>query len=129
MKKMLEEMMAESKPKEMSEKDIQAKKEMLMELLGLADGELKSRSKKGLDDHKAMKVAVMAKDKEGLKEGLEKAEEVLEQMPEEGMEEESEESEELPEMKADSSMMEEKEEMPEMEEDDEEESFFSKKRK
>jgi hypothetical protein len=134
MKEMMEEMMSSGKPKQMDEKAIQAKKEMLMELLGLADSEIKGRSKSGLDEARAMKVSVMAKDKEGLKEGLEKAEEVLEsQMPEEmeeGSEEESEEMEEKKEMPlmADSSMVE--EEKPESEEDEEEEeSFFAKKRK
>lgn len=134
MKEMMEEMMSSGKPKQMSEKDIASKMDVLRELLGLADAEIKGRSKSGLDQARAMKVSVMAKDKEGLKEGLEKAEEVLEgEMPEEmeeGSEEESEEMEEKKEMPlmADSSMVE--EEKPEMEEDEEEEeSFFAKKRK
>lgn len=130
MKEMMEEMMSSDKPKMMDEKSIQAKKEMLMELLGLSEEALKDKAKAGLDGARAMKVSVMAKDKEGLKEGLEKAEEVLEgEMPE--MEEESEEQEESEEspIKADSSMVEEEEKKPMMDEEDEEESFFMKKRK
>lgn len=135
MKEMMEELTSSGKPKELSKEMIQAKKEMLMELLGVSEEALKKRVKDGLDGARAMKVSVMAKDKEGLKEGLEKAEEVLEgEMPE--MEEESEEQEESEEslIKADSSMLDEVEEKeeekkPEMDEEDEEESFFMKKRK
>lgn len=94
MKEMMEELSSSGKPKKMDEKSIQAKMDMLMELLGVSEEMLKGKSKMGLDEAKAMKVAVMAKDKEGLKQGLEKAEDILEgEMPEmeesEEMEEES----------------------------------------
>lgn len=94
MKEMMEELNSSSKPKKMDEKSIQAKMDMLLELLGVSEEMLKGKSKMGLDEAKAMKVSVMAKDKEGLKQGLEKAEDVLEDMTEmeeseEMMEEES----------------------------------------
>lgn len=127
MKEMMEEMKSSDMPKQMSEKDIQAKKEMLMELLGFADSELKGKAKSKLDEARAMKVAIMAKDKEGLMEGLEKAEDIIEgEMPEMEDSEEEVESEEQ-EMKPEP-LMEEKEEIkPELMED-EEESFFKKKK-
>lgn len=135
MKEMMEELSSSGKPKELSKEMIQSKVDVLKELLGLSEEAIRSKAKEGLDGARAMKVSVLAKDKEGLKEGLEKAEEVLEgEMPE--MEEESEEQEESEEspIKADSSMLEEVEEKeeekkPEMDEEDEEESFFAKKRK
>jgi hypothetical protein len=132
MKKGMREMMEEMNPsKKMGKEDMSAKMDVLKELLQMAESELKGRSKMGLDGAKAMKVSVMAKDKESLKEGLEKAEDVLESemMPEE-MSEESEdemsdesedEMEEMPKkMMADSSMVDEEEEEP---------SFFKKKKK
>jgi hypothetical protein len=132
MKKGMKEMMEEMNPsKKMGKEDMSAKVDVLKELLQMAESELKGRSKMGLDGARAMKVSVMAKDKESLKEGLEKAEDVLEsEMPEEmsdesedEMEEMSEESEmeEMPKkLMADSSMVEEEEEEP---------SFFKKKKK
>ena len=128
MKEMMEEMKSSDMPKQMSEKDIQAKKEMLMELLGFADSELKGKAKSKLDEARAMKVAVMAKDKEGLMEGLEKAEDILEgEMPEMEDSEEEMESEEQ-EVKPEP-LMEEKEEIKPALMEDEEDSFFKKKKR
>lgn len=87
-------------------KDVQAKVDVLKELLEVAKDEMRGRNKRGMEDmmgQKMQKVAVMAPDEEGLKEGLEKAEEIVESKmegeDEEGYEEEdgmeSEDGEEL----------------------------------
>ena len=62
-------------------KDVQAKVDVLKELLQIAKEEMRGRNKQGMEDmmgQKMQKVAVMAPDEEGLKEGLEKAEEIVE---------------------------------------------------
>lgn len=65
------------------DKMLEAKKEVLKELLMEAMQEMKSRNKRGLDEAKSMqKVSVMAPDKDGLKKGLAKAEDALDMMPE-----------------------------------------------
>lgn len=74
-------------------KDVQAKVDVLKELLEVAKDEMRGRNRKGMEDmmgQKMQKVAVMAPDEEGLKEGLEKAEEIVESKmeDEEGYEEE-----------------------------------------
>lgn len=83
MKKMME--MAKDKKSGLDKKEIQAKIDVLQELMDMADGAEGDSIMDGLQ-----KVTVAAKDKEGLKQGLEKAEEVLEgseEMEEEDMEE------------------------------------------
>lgn len=61
---------------QMSDKDVQAKLEVLKELIEMADGKEGQDYKDGLD-----KVTVAAPDKQGLKEGLKKAQDMLEKMP------------------------------------------------
>lgn len=99
MKDMLEKMMMKSdeptKSKSgMSEMEKQAKMDVLMELLGLADSEMGNRVKSGMDE--MQKVTVAAPDEKSLLAGLEKAEDVLEEkvMPETEDEESEDESEE-----------------------------------
>ncbi len=85
--------------KHMSKMDVEAKKDVLKELLEMAMEEMRGANKRGLDEAMSMKkVSVMAPDKEGLKQGLEKAEEVIE--GEESPVDEEEEMEE-PEMSED----------------------------
>lgn len=127
MQKMMD-MMESKKPSKMSEQDIQAKKDVLKELLQMADEALRGKSSKGLDELKGMKVSVMAKDPKSLKEGLEKAEELVEGQEEMESEEESEDSGMGEDMLE--SMSEEKSEEPMMmAEEDEDEGLFSKRRK
>lgn len=85
----------------MSEQEIQAKMDVLMELMDMAKQALGSKVKSGMDE--MQKVSVMAPDKEGLEEGLDKAQEILESSPhmmeeskEEMLESKEEESSELP---------------------------------
>lgn len=105
--------------KEMSEKDIQAKKEVLKELINMAIGA--AGKKFGSDMEEMQKVTVASPNKEGLVEGLEKAKELTKEMPEMVEEEVSEDEEEL----EDDEMSE--EEMVNEEDEDEEEN--KKKRK
>lgn len=138
MKKMMA-MMDEKRPSKMSANDIQAKKDILKELLDMADGAMKGKLGEGM---KGMKVSVMAKDEEGMKEGLEKAEELVEARQDMKMEPENELAEDdmMEEAKedmldVDAEMKEESEEGAEeagkemMPEEDEEPSFFGKKKK
>ena len=81
MEKMMQ-TMDQKTPSKPSRKDIQAKKEVLMELLGECDAELKGRAGRGLDSSRQMKVSVSADSPSDLKEGLEKAEELTEELPE-----------------------------------------------
>lgn len=83
MKKML---MKKKDSSQMSDEAKEAKMEVLMELLQMAQDAMGSQVKSGMDE--MQKVSVMAPDKESLSEGLEMAQEVL---PE--VEEASEESE------------------------------------
>lgn len=64
----------------MSEQEQQAKMDVIMELLEMAQGEMGSRVKSGMDDMK--KVSVIAPDSESLEEGLEAAQDVVEELPE-----------------------------------------------
>jgi len=92
---------------EMDESKMSAKMDVLKELRDLAAGQAGESVKKGMQE-----VSVMAPDKEGLKEGLEMAEEVVEEGPE-GMAEmmaEAPESEEM-EMMDDEDMEDEDEDM------------------
>jgi len=99
MVKDLEKMLMSKKDKgAMSEKSMQAKMEVLQELLQMAQEAMGSKVKGGMDE--MQKVSVMAPDQEGLKKGLEIAEEIAEnseEMPEEASEPKMEEaSEEKP---------------------------------
>jgi len=88
LKSLLAKKMKEQK-EPMPENRKEAKMSVLNELKKLMDDKL-AGDLKGLK-----KVTVASDSKEGLKEGLEKAEEVLEKSPEMGMEEESEDEEEM----------------------------------
>ncbi len=57
----------------------QAKMDVLKELMQMAMGEMKDKTGKMMGEMK--KVSVMAKDKAGLEEGLDKAKDVVEDMP------------------------------------------------
>ena len=91
----LKKMMAKKKHDgEMSAEEQQAKMDVIMELMEMAQGEMGSRVKSGMDDMK--KVTVAAPDSESLEEGLEAAQDVVGELPEsdesEEMETESEDS-------------------------------------
>lgn len=92
LEKILMKKMSNKEPSEMSPEMLQAKEEVLQELIQ-AMQELRGK-RVGSDLGAMQKVSVMSPDKEGLKEGLEKAEDVLEMMPEEGEMEEMEMPEE-----------------------------------
>lgn len=78
----LKKMMAKKKNDgAMSEQEQKAKMDVIMELLEMAQGEMGSRVKSGMDDMK--KVTVAAPDAESLEEGLETAQDVVSEMPEE----------------------------------------------
>lgn len=93
MKDKLSALMAEKKKGELSPEEVQAKQEVLMELLEWAQDAMGGRVKSGMDELMApAKVEVMADSPEGLEEGLDKAKDVIEEMPEDMMEgDESEE--------------------------------------
>lgn len=127
-------LMKKADKQELSKPAIQAKMDVLKELFELSQKLLGEKVKGGMDEMK--KVTVMAPDKEGLKEGLDKAKEIadspLVDMLSENEEEETpkEESEEcadtlVDENKEESSMSEEEPK----EDSDEEESFLNLKRK
>ena len=75
MKELLE--MMDKKEDMMSDEKVQAKKEILQELIAMADGGERDGIMDGLS-----KITVAAKDQEGLKEGMEKASEMMDDMPE-----------------------------------------------
>lgn len=82
MKKMmdLEGMLSDKKEsKDMSDREIQAKMEVLQELMEMLQDQQGNSVKSGLDE--MQKVTVAAPSKEGLAEGLEKAEELVEKAP------------------------------------------------
>lgn len=59
-------------------KDVQAKKDVLQEMMQMAMEAMRGKNKHGMDEMMNMKkVSVMAKDKQGLEEGLDKAKEVI----------------------------------------------------
>ncbi len=122
-------MMDSKSPSQPSEKDIQAKKDVLMELLQECDSELKGRASRGLESEKAMKVSVIAKEPKALEEGLEAAQELTADMPEE---EESQEEEQNPGIGLEEALQEAAQKAAEQDpapsEDDEEEGLFQKKR-
>lgn len=103
----------------LSDEEAQAKMDVLQELMEMAHQAMGSKVKNGMDEMK--KVSVMAPDKEGLEEGLEKAQELVEK-PE--LSDMLEKSEEMPEM-------EEKEEKQSLslEDDEDEDSIFNMKSK
>lgn len=80
---------------EMSEQEVQAKMDVVQELLQMAQEAMGSRVKHDMDE--MQKVSVAAPDKESLLEGLEMAQDVAEESPEmeESSEEKSPESEEV----------------------------------
>lgn len=88
MMKDLMKMVDSNQDDDMQPEDRSAKTEMLMELIKMASKAAGEDIKKGMDGMK--EVSVMAPDQEGLKEGLELAEDVVEEesdlMPEDGME-------------------------------------------
>lgn len=97
MKDKLSALMAEKKKGELSPEEVQAKQEVLMELLEWAQDAMGGRVKSGMDELMApAKVEVMADSPEGLEEGLDKAKDIVEEMPEDmmAMEESEEETSE-----------------------------------
>jgi hypothetical protein len=64
----------------LSDQEKQAKMEVLKELVQMAQEMLGGKVKSGMDEMN--KVSVLADDKDGLKEGLEKAQEIVEEQPE-----------------------------------------------
>lgn len=123
MKKMmdLEGMLSEKKgKKEMSEKEVQAKMEVLQELMEMLQDQQGNSVKSGMDEMSMMsampkemqKVTVAAPDAEGLKEGLEKAEDIMESSP----------------MMAEEKPEEEESEYLSMNDEEDEDSMFSKKK-
>lgn len=96
----LEKMLMSKKDKsKMSDQEVQAKMDVLMELMEMAKDALGSKVKSGMDE--MQKVSVSAPDKESLEEGLEKAQELVEKSPDMMMEE----KEELPGMPKKDEMM------------------------
>lgn len=83
---------SKGKDDKMSDMEVQAKMEVLKELLGLAQDEMGGRVKSGMDE--MQKVTVAAPDKESLLKGLAKAEEITEEAPEMDSDEESDEESE-----------------------------------
>lgn len=66
----------------MSKMDIDAKKDVLKELMQMAMEELRGKNKHGMDEvMKMKKVSVMAPSKEGIEQGLDKAKDVVADMP------------------------------------------------
>lgn len=90
MKKMMEmlEEKGEASPADLESPEVKSKLDILQDLKAMMEDILKGDVEKGLK-----KVTVAAKDEESLKEGLDKAKEVVEEMPkmEEEVDEESEE--------------------------------------
>src|SRR6478736_8328892 len=82
---------------EMSPEEIQAKLEVVKELMAMAQEAMGDGVKRGLDDMHASKVSVMAPDKEGLEEGLEKASDLVAGAPDEMMVGEADEESQVPE--------------------------------
>ena len=91
MKEMMQMLSDEPKP-EMTDARKQAKMEVLRELMEMAMSQEGDELMEGLQGMN--KVTVAAKDEEGLMEGLDKAEEVVEEMPEDMMATDEEETEE-----------------------------------
>lgn len=89
----LEKMLMGKKPDDskMSKEAIQAKMEMLQELMDSCQDEMGKRTKSGMDE--MQKITVAAPDKKSLAAGLEKAQEITEELPmEESDEHEKEET-------------------------------------
>lgn len=113
----LKKMMAKKagKSEEMDQTAIEAKLDVIKELMEMAHAAMAGKVKGGLDE--MHKVTVAAPDAEGLEEGLEMAEDVV------GEKEDGEDTEEVPEVEGMSSLMAKNDE-PE----DEEENPFARKR-
>lgn len=90
----LEKMLMVKKPDDskMSKQAIQAKMEMLEELMESCQHEMGKRTKSGMDE--MQKITVAAPDKKSLAAGLEKAQEITEELPMEEMSEDESPSEE-----------------------------------
>lgn len=113
---------------EMSKEHLEVKMEMLKELMEHAKKGMGDRVLGGLEGLK--KVTVAAPSKEGLEEGLEKAQELLESEESPVMEESEEESEEEMSSEKSPAELESKEEMPKLEEEEEDDySPFMKRKK
>jgi hypothetical protein len=130
MKDLLDKMMANKQEKsELSPMEIEAKMDVLKELLGLAESEHGSRVKNGLDEMK--KVTVAAPDEKSLEKGLEKAKDIVansDELLENPEEEKEHEEQESPEKEAlEEKLVAKEEESPE-EEQEEEDSIFASKR-
>lgn len=80
-------MLAKKKDDKMSPDEVQAKMDVIKELLGMADEHMGSKVKSGLDD--MQKVSVMAPDSESLEAGLDKAQDLVGAMPEDEDDEEN----------------------------------------
>lgn len=127
MKDMMEKMMMSPEKKgQMDKNQIQAKMEVLKELLDLAHGEMGKKVKSGMDEMK--KVSVIAPDDESLAEGLELAGDIVPTLKEETDESDPQDSpdgaldpreDEKAEEKADSNS----------EDDEEDDSMFNRKMK
>ncbi len=114
-------LMKKQEESEMSDSDISAKKDVLKEMLSLVHKMMSDKTKGGMEG--MQKVSVMAPDKESLKEGLDKAMEIMEKGPEslvEESEEPKDEEKETPEEEL-------KEELKQEEnlEDEEDDSMFN----
>lgn len=112
----LEKMMAKAGGKsdeKMSDQAIQAKMDVLQELMDMCKEQMSSNVKSGMDEMK--KVTVMAPDEESLTEGLEVAKDITEEMPSEESDDDDMESKEnlLSDMMAD---------------DEDEDSIFAKRK-
>jgi len=108
-KMLMQKMGGKKEDSEMSPEMCQAKEDVLQELIEAMQGLQEQRVGDGMKS--MQEVSVMAPDKEGMKKGLEKAEDVLEMLPSDEEEMESSEGE-----------------MEDKEEDDEDGGLFSKKR-
>jgi hypothetical protein len=66
----------------MSKEDINAKQDVLKELMQMAMEEMRNKNKHGLDEAmKLKKVSVMAPDKQGIEQGLDTAKQVIGELP------------------------------------------------
>lgn len=127
MLKDLEKMMMSKKDKsQMSEQEMQAKMEVLQELLHMAQEAMGSKVKNGMDEMK--KVSVMAPDQASLEKGLEMAKEVSASPELAKIEEDAEEEKESPEEKK-AEELDPKLEASESEDEEDDDSLFGKRPK
>lgn len=116
MKDLAKMLMSKKDSSKMDEKSIQAKMDVLQELMDMCKEQMSSKVKSGMDEMR--KVTVAAPTQEGLEEGLEKAQELTEEMPEE-MAASDMEKEDEPKSETYTSMM---------EDEEDEDSIFAKKK-